>query len=397
MVKPQQTTTYSLMELINEKSTYDKNIPCKKNLQSNVYKLKTTNTRVKAEAQVPGLEGVLEKNGLRIKGEKKKKKISRTKQEFIKRSKYFKYLNNPTSTEYVLKYNPMFLDNNVEQPKEFSSFRTNPGYWCSKEKLTLYTKVESKKTVEQSERDYIEQALSSCFEEKLFEFIKNLYKAQKKAYKKDKIKYRKRIILGVKETLKYARSNKLLGVIIPSNIQSGEILRKQVDQIKTTCKELEEKTKNLYKQIKVPFLYGLTRKKIGKALRVPSFVSCIGILFLGEQNADFKEIVKQSLVLKQAYEDMKNMNSRIICSGCRHTPRLSFYICSLSVCKNIFCSQYKILYKQNFVPCKLSGCETNPYQINIPSKPLNKDTLFAEDLPKPVWKRLAEFQITNED
>ena len=118
-------------------------------------------------------------------------------------------------------------------------------------------------------------------DELCFKILKELSRLQQKGLSQPaekRYKYKK-FVVGFREVERALARNELKGIIVAVNIEEAEDLLQLVDGIRTSCIEKE-----------IPFLRGLTRRRMGKALGKSMKQSLVGIVNLDGVHQDWKAL-----------------------------------------------------------------------------------------------------------
>jgi len=143
-------------------------------------------------------------------------------------------------------------------------------------------------------RPYITHTLSPEIDSLAYEFITSLHQFEinkKKALGKNTLKFKKRLVAGLKEVAKKLSVNKLKFVIASPNIQeitSEGGLNDQVGAIVRACNAQE-----------VPLAFALSRKKLGTAVGRNIRISIIGVIYYDgadELYSRLAELVRRAVV-----------------------------------------------------------------------------------------------------
>ncbi|NXA37184.1 SEBP2 protein, partial [Eudromia elegans] len=147
-------------------------------------------------------------------------------------------------------------------------------------------------------RDYCSQVLSKDVDSCVTDLLKELVRFQDRLYQKDpvKAKIKRRLVMGLREVLKYLRLKKLKCVIISPNcekIQSkgglDETLHNIID---CACEQ------------NIPFVFALNRKALGRCVNKAVPVSVVGIFSYDGAQDHFHRMVQLTTEARKAYKDM---------------------------------------------------------------------------------------------
>ncbi|NWY02592.1 SEBP2 protein, partial [Nothoprocta ornata] len=147
-------------------------------------------------------------------------------------------------------------------------------------------------------RDYCSQVLSKEVDGCVTDLLKELVRFQDRLYQKDpvKAKIKRRLVMGLREVLKYLRLKKLKCVIISPNcekIQSkgglDETLHNIID---CACEQ------------NIPFVFALNRKALGRCVNKAVPVSVVGIFSYDGAQDHFHRMVQLTTEARKAYKDM---------------------------------------------------------------------------------------------
>ncbi|NWI11970.1 SEBP2 protein, partial [Crypturellus soui] len=147
-------------------------------------------------------------------------------------------------------------------------------------------------------RDYCSQVLSKEVDSCVTDLLKELVRFQDRLYQKDpvKAKIKRRLVMGLREVLKYLRLKKLKCVIISPNcekIQSkgglDETLHNIID---SACEQ------------NIPFVFALNRKALGRCVNKAVPVSVVGVFSYDGAQDHFHRMVQLTTEARKAYKDM---------------------------------------------------------------------------------------------
>ncbi|XP_010226268.1 PREDICTED: selenocysteine insertion sequence-binding protein 2 [Tinamus guttatus] len=149
-------------------------------------------------------------------------------------------------------------------------------------------------------RDYCSQVLSKEVDSCVTDLLKELVRFQDRLYQKDpvKAKIKRRLVMGLREVLKYLRLKKLKCVIISPNcekIQSkgglDETLHNIID---CACEQ------------NIPFVFALNQKNkaLGRCVNKAVPVSVVGIFSYDGAQDHFHRMVQLTTEARKAYKDM---------------------------------------------------------------------------------------------
>ncbi|KAF3695502.1 Selenocysteine insertion sequence-binding protein 2 [Channa argus] len=147
-------------------------------------------------------------------------------------------------------------------------------------------------------RDYCSQMLSRDVDECVTTLLKELVRFQDRLYQKDPMKARmkRRIVMGLREVLKHLKLRKVKCVIISPNcerIQSKGGLDEAIHTIIDTCREQ-----------RVPFVFALSRKALGRCVNKAVPVSLVGIFNYDGAQDCYHKMIELSSEARRAYEVM---------------------------------------------------------------------------------------------
>ncbi|KAM7415804.1 hypothetical protein PAMA_018049 [Pampus argenteus] len=147
-------------------------------------------------------------------------------------------------------------------------------------------------------REYCSQMLSKDVDECVTALLKELVRFQDRLYQKDPMKARmkRRIVMGLREVLKHLKLRKVKCVIISPNcerIQSKGGLDEALHTIIDTCREQG-----------VPFVFGLSRKALGRCVNKAVPVSLVGIFNYDGAQDYYHKMIELSSEARKAYEVM---------------------------------------------------------------------------------------------
>ncbi|XP_069034395.1 selenocysteine insertion sequence-binding protein 2 isoform X1 [Embiotoca jacksoni] len=147
-------------------------------------------------------------------------------------------------------------------------------------------------------RDYCSQMLSKDVDECVTNLLKELVRFQDRLYQKDPMKARmkRRIVMGLREVLKHLKLRKVKCVIISPNcerIQSKGGLDEALHTIIDTCREQ-----------RVPFVFALSRKALGRSVNKAVPVSLVGIFNYDGAQDVYHKMIELSSEARRAYEEM---------------------------------------------------------------------------------------------
>ncbi|XP_053277730.1 selenocysteine insertion sequence-binding protein 2 [Pleuronectes platessa] len=147
-------------------------------------------------------------------------------------------------------------------------------------------------------RDYCSQMLSKDVDECVTTLLKELVRFQDRLYQKDPMKARmkRRIVMGLREVLKHLKLRKVKCVVISPNcerIQAKGGLDEALHNIIDTCREQG-----------VPFVFGLSRKALGRCVNKAVPVSLVGIFNYDGAQDHYHKMIELSSEARRAYEVM---------------------------------------------------------------------------------------------
>ncbi|XP_060927432.1 selenocysteine insertion sequence-binding protein 2-like [Limanda limanda] len=186
--------------------------------------------------------------------------------------------------------NPMVSECEEENEKEESAEQqTTPPVAC----VVSRPKIHSRKF-----REYCSQKLSKDVDECVTTLLRELVRFQDRLYHKDPMKARmkRRLVMGLREVLKHLKLGKVKCVVISPNcerIQSKGGLDEALHNIIDTCREQG-----------VPFVFGLSRKALGRCVNKAVPVSLVGIFNYDGAQDQYHQMIELSSEARTAYEVM---------------------------------------------------------------------------------------------
>ncbi|XP_008943733.1 PREDICTED: selenocysteine insertion sequence-binding protein 2 [Merops nubicus] len=147
-------------------------------------------------------------------------------------------------------------------------------------------------------RDYCSQVLSKEVDHCVTDLLKELVRFQDRLYQKDpvKAKIKRRLVMGLREVLKYLKLKKLKCVIISPNcekIQSKGGLDDTLHNIiDCACEQ------------NIPFVFALNRKALGRCVNKAVPVSVVGVFSYDGAQDHFHRMVQLTTEARKAYKDM---------------------------------------------------------------------------------------------
>lgn len=154
-------------------------------------------------------------------------------------------------------------------------------------KLPLPPKIPNKNSV----RNYVNQCLDPELDKKIVPFLQKLHEFQRRLYAKDpaKAKRRRRLVMGLREVKRDSLKNKLECCIVCPNIDEGKRTGGLDDQVKVAIDNCRVHG--------IPVIFGLSRRKLGRALKKGMRISCVGVLDASGAHKEMKDIVAHAEAL----------------------------------------------------------------------------------------------------
>ncbi|XP_062512156.1 selenocysteine insertion sequence-binding protein 2-like isoform X2 [Corticium candelabrum] len=158
-------------------------------------------------------------------------------------------------------------------------------------------------------RDYCDQVLDKQLDDIVMKFLQKLTEFQDKQFHKDpsKAKQKRRIVLGLREVHKHLKLQKLKCVIVSPNVESitsqggtDDLLH----QIRAKCEEQ-----------KVPIVFALSRRGLGRAVSKKVPVSIVGVFSYDGAQAHFNELLT-------TVEDARHAYTKLVAEFENETKRL---------------------------------------------------------------------------
>ncbi|XP_052267656.1 uncharacterized protein LOC127869273 isoform X1 [Dreissena polymorpha] len=163
-------------------------------------------------------------------------------------------------------------------------------------------------------REYCNQVLDKEIDTSVTALLQDLVRFQDKQYHKDpiKAKAKRRFVLGLREVTKHLRLKKIKCVIISPNlekIQSKGGLDDALNNILELCNDQ-----------KVPFIFGLGRRALGRACAKLVPVSVVGVFNYEGSEENFRTLVSLTEKAREQYREMIHQIEKEIAE---HPPRVS--------------------------------------------------------------------------
>ncbi|XP_055638618.1 selenocysteine insertion sequence-binding protein 2 [Toxorhynchites rutilus septentrionalis] len=132
-------------------------------------------------------------------------------------------------------------------------------------------------------RTYCDHFVTDDLRSQTETLVTKLFQFQTSAYGKNPIKAvsNKRYCVGFNEVLKYLETHKLKLVLIAPDLEPNDSIDQLVARVKAMCR-----------QTKVPYVFGVKRRKLGFHLMKKVPVSCLGVLSYSGADETVKQILE---------------------------------------------------------------------------------------------------------